>query len=147
MKKSWLVLFSAVFLLLFGACSDMRTPDDMQMDIYLGAHKELKLLHINASNSEKENQIRKIYEAVADAYPTDKPMEFFAFYPDYTIEVDDLDAPDADQRIKVVFDVNGDRLEFYHTDEASEEPDEAPVIYRSNMSVDEFKTYLHWDLR
>ena len=147
MKKPWLVLFFAVFLLLFGACSGMSIPDDMQMDIYLGDHKELKLLHINASNSEKETQIRKIYEAVTDAYPTDKPMELFAFYPDYTIEVDDLESSEPDQRIKVVFDVNGDRLEFYHIDEESEDSGETPVIYRSNMSVDEFKTYLHWDLR
>ena len=132
-KRILSAMLLSSLLVVSTACS--AVPDEMQADIYLGASKELKLLHINASSDEKEERIRKIYEAVTDAVPTDKPMELFAFYPDYTIEVDDLGA-DSDDRIEVVLDVNRDRLEFYYAQDGSEEK----VIYRSNMGVPEFKT-------
>lgn len=136
MKKVLCIISMLIFSLICGACT---VPDDMQMDVYLGAAKDLKLLHVNASSSNKEKQIQKIYEALTDAEPTDKPIELFAFYPDYTIEVDDLEAAN-DQRISVVLDINHDRLEFYYIGDDAENP---VVIYRSNMSVEEFKSYMH----
>lgn len=138
MKKAFYIFLSALLLILCSSCSNV--PDNMQADIYLGTTKDLKLLHLNASTAKKEEQIQKMYEAVTDASPIDKPIELFAFYPDYTIEVDDLSS-DSGERIQVVLDVNRDRLEFY----SIKDGDDSSTIYLSNMSVDEFKTYINME--
>lgn len=135
MKRILSILLIFVSLSAASGCS---VPDDMQLDVYLGTTEDLKLLHVNASTQEKQLQIEKIHEAVTDIEAIDKPLDLFAFYPDYTIVVDDLEDETA-ERITVVLDINRDRLELYRVQNG----EISPTLYRSNMSVEEFKSYMN----
>lgn len=135
MKKLCCFLLSLGVLLGMTAC---QSPDDLQLDIYKGANAELKLLHLNASNSTRKQIISGITQALTQAQPTGKPMEFFGFYPDYTISV--TTPGDPNQRVTVVLDINGEWVEFYYP---GPNPAQDGIIYRSEMSAVDFLKLIH----
>ena len=55
MKKSLCVLLFCIMVLQLSGCSS--TPNSLQMDLSRGYGEHLKLLHLNASTSEKRERI------------------------------------------------------------------------------------------
>lgn len=131
MKKVSCFLLILALLICLGSC---RSPNTLQLDIYKGASTELKLLHVNASDAARKQQIEGITQAILKAEPTDKPLDLFAFYPDYTISVTDPANPQA--RLTVVLDLNGEWVEFYY-------PEENSVIYRSEITAAAFSALVN----
>ncbi len=117
-------------LLIFSGCG--IKPSDMYMDIYNGTDRELKLLHINANDDKRINQMNGILSAIENAEASDKPMELFAFYPDYTIEASPLG---SDEIITVVLDVTSEYVQFYYP---GPNPEKSDVVYISDMPSEEF---------
>lgn len=134
MKKLSLTFCILSLALLFASCG---VPNNRQMDIYLGKTAELKLLHLNASSQRRIAQMDGVELAINDSFATDKPMELFAFYPDYTIVIDNKEKA---MQTRVVLDINFDKVEFYNID-ADGNTD--GIIYRSSMSATDFKTHIH----
>ena len=56
MKKSLCVLLFCIMVLQLSGCSS--TPNSLQMDLSRGYGEHLKLLHLNASTSEKRERIQ-----------------------------------------------------------------------------------------
>lgn len=124
MKK----LFCALALLiLFSGCS---VPDSLQLDLSQGYGREIKLLHLNASNSQRRQRIEDFASILDGAEPLDKDISLFAYYPDYRMEI----TRDG-EKIAVIVDINGDFLDFHYPGETQ--------LYRSAMSAASFRSLLH----
>lgn len=126
MKK---ILVLLVLLLTLAGCS---TPNSLQLDIYQGYGNEMKLLHLNASDSGKRERIQAFSGIFDRAEPLDKDPSLFAYYPDYRIDIRSGGAA-----ISAVVDINGKYVDFYYPDE------ESGRLYRSEMSSKEFRDLLN----
>lgn len=135
MKRLLPLITAAIMAVSFTACD---IPDDFQMDIYKGVQAELKILHLNASNSQKKWQIEGIAGALRDAEAIEKNISLFAYYPDFTVEVTSPENPA--KTIRAVVDINGEWVEFYYL-ENSAITDEG--LYRSNVSAEDFLAFIH----
>lgn len=135
MKKLLTLMTAAIMAISFTACD---TPNEYQMDIYKGVQAELKLLHLNASNSQKKWQIEGIAQALRDAEAIEKDVSLFGYYPDFTVEVTLPDHPD--QMIRAVVDLNGEWVEFYYLENSAIT---GAGLYRSKVSAEDFLAYIH----
>ncbi len=133
MKKICLLIIA--LLLTLAGCG--TKPSDMQMDVYNGNSKDLKLLHVKANDEAKVNQMSGILSAIENAEASDKPMELFAFYPDYTIEISPMG---SDEVITVVLDVTSEYVQFYYP---GPNPEASDVVYISELSSQEFMDYIN----
>lgn len=79
MKKSLCVLLFCIMVLQLSGCSS--TPNSLQMDLSRGYGEHLKLLHLNASTSEKRERIQAFSRVILEAEPLDKSLSMFAYYP------------------------------------------------------------------
>lgn len=135
MKKFITLIAAAVLAISFTACG---TPDDFQLDIYKGVQAELKLLHLNASNSQKKWQMEGIAGALRDADSIEKDISLMGYYPDFTVEVTSPENPD--QTIRAVVDINGDWVEFYYLENSAIT---GGGLYRSKVSAEDFLAFIH----
>lgn len=138
MKKLPGILAGMLILLLIVSltgCTEI--PDSLQMDVSRGSKPEQKLLHVNASDETKRNQINGIKQALTDAKATDKPIDYLGYYPDYIIEIH---TQTTGETIKAVVDINREKVEFYYPGPS---PAENDTVYLSDMSSEEFLQYIH----
>lgn len=150
MKKLFCAALAACLAAcIFSACS---TPDSLQMNLFQGYGRQLKLIHLNASSSEKRERMQSFATALSDAQPLDKDISMFAYYPDYILEITGksltqtdtgytLDESSTTGSITAVIDINGDFVDFYFP---GPQPEESTTIYRSAMSSDDFKKLVHY---
>lgn len=124
MKKLFCVL--AVLFLLSG-CS---VPDSLQLDLSQGYGRQVKLLHLNASSSQRRQRIEEFAALLEESQPLEKDISLFAYYPDYLMEI----TRDG-QKTSVILDVNGDFIDFHYV--------EGSQLYRSSVSAGDFKKLLH----
>lgn len=124
MKK---LLPALLFALLLTGCS---VPNSLQLDLSQGFGQNMKLLHLNASNEKNRQRIEEFASIVDGAQPLEKNISFFAYYPDYILEITRNGRTDS-----VVLDINGEFLDFHYPDQQ--------VIYRSAMTAADFKKLLH----
>jgi hypothetical protein len=129
MKKSFVAFCMAACLLLLSGC---QSPNRLQLDLSQGYGDNLKLLHLNVISEENEQRIEAFSQVVRDAEPLDKPMELFAYYPDYMLEITPWDENGA---LTVIIDVNGDYIDFYYP---GPNPAADNTIYRSHTTAEEF---------
>ncbi len=129
MKKRMLLLLVTACAVLLAGCS---SPNSLQIDLFHGYGEQLKLLHLNASNSERETRIRSFAQVLEESEPLEKDISLFAYYPDYRLEIEENGETTA-----AVVDINGDYVEFYYEDA------EQPVIYRSTWSALEFNALVN----
>ena len=135
MKKLLTLITAVIMAISLSACG---TPDEFQLDIYKGVQAELKLMHLNASTSQKKWQIDGIAEALRNAEAIEKDVSLFGYYPDFTVEVTLPDSPD--QILRAVVDLNGDWVEFYYLEDSAITGD---GLYRSKVSAEDFLAYIH----
>lgn len=125
------------------AVSDILVPDSVQLDLYEGYGNGMKLLHLNASSSEKRERITAFSAVLQKAEPLKKSPALFAYYPDFRLEI----YRDG-KKTGAVLDLNGDYVDFYYTGQ-DDEPDQAVgppeqvQLYRSSVSSLEFRKILH----
>lgn len=152
MKK----LLCAVLAACLAACllSGCDTPNSLQMDLFQGYGRELKLIHLNASSGENRERMEAFAQALADSQPVEKDISMFAYYPDYRLVISGkalasgeggagfavVDAPGQDSSITAVIDLNGDFVDFYFP---GPDPERSDTIYRSKMTAKEFKVLVH----
>lgn len=129
MKKCIALLLLACLSGLLAGCS---RPNSLELDLSYGYGVQLKLLHLNASNADREAWIRSFQEALEDAEPLEKDVSLFAYYPDYRLEITEDGKTTA-----AVVDVNGDFIEFYY------EGEEDQTVYRSRCSALEFNALIN----
>ena len=134
MKKSRCVLLFCIMVLQLSGCSS--TPNSLQMDLSRGYGEHLKLLHLNASTSEKRERIQAFSRVILEAEPLDKSLSMFAYYPDYLLEI----TPWEGGKLTVIVDINGEYVDFYYP---GPNPEGSGTIYRSNTSAAEFKRLIH----
>jgi Type III secretory pathway, lipoprotein EscJ len=135
MKKTTFYLFFILLLCFFAGCT---SPDSMQLSVYNDAEKELKLLHLNASSSEKKQKIEAVYRIISDAEPIEKDLSLFAFYPDFAIDI--LMPENKGETVSVVLDLNDEYIDFYYP---GPYPAADANIYRSSFHPDELKKIIH----
>ena len=80
------------------------------MDLSRGYGEHLKLLHLNASTSEKRERIQAFSRVILEAEPLDKSLSMFAYYPDYLLEI----TPWEGGKLTVIVDINGEYVDFYY---------------------------------
>lgn len=134
---------------LFSGCT---TPDSLQMDLFQGYGRQLKLIHLNASSTKNRERMEAFAKALSNAEPLEKDVSMFAYYPDYIIEIngraltldgDSYTIADTDEytgSITAVIDINGDWVDFYFP---GPEPEQSNTVYRSNLTAKEFKKLVH----
>lgn len=139
------VLAACLSACLLGGCT---SPDSLQLDLFQGYGRQLKLIHLNAGSSEKRERINSFAQSLCEASPLDKDISMFAYYPDYILEIKGrsltqdgntfklAETEDGTGSITAVIDINGDNVDFYFP---GSNPEESPVIYRSKISAIEFK--------
>lgn len=127
MKRLFCALFALCLTLQLAACA---APNSLQMTLSQGCGVELTLLHLNASSRERRERIEEFAAALEGAQPLEKDIALFAYYPDYRLEI----TRDGQSKTALV-DLNGTFLDFHYEDDTT--------IYRSTMTVDEFKAILH----
>ena len=132
MRKLFLPLFAILLALLLCGCSN--DPDSLQLDLSRGYGSNLKLLHLNANSPTERTRIENFASAIQNASKLEKDASLFANYPDYLLSV--KSAENSELNFSVVIDLNGDFLDFYY-------PDYPETLYRSEMTVDEFKKLVH----
>ncbi len=150
MKKPLLLLFACLFLSLMIGCD---SPDTLKMDLYQGYGKQIKLIHLNASNEENRERMEAFAQALADAEPLEKDMSMFAYYPDYKLELSGKkltvngtgftleDVPGRDGvSLTAIVDLNGDFVDFCFPGPV---PEQSGIIYRSAMPAEDFKKLVH----
>ncbi len=126
MKK----LFSLLALCLCLCLSGCSNPDSLRLDLFEGYGNHLRLLHLNASSQERRERIEAFSRVFEDPQPLSKSIDLFAYYPDYQLTIT---SSEKDGSLDAVVDINGDFVDFYYADSGEE-----PVIYRSQMSAQEF---------
>lgn len=152
-----LIVFSALLLSLSG-CSNQPAsataaqntipaitggnPDSIQLDLFQGFAENLKLLHFNNSSEAKLRQMQDISTVVQGAEALDRDFSFFAYYPDYKLEITPWQAQGEEEAgtLTVIIDINGDYVDFYYP---GPYPAASETIYRSPLSAEEFKSYIH----
>lgn len=127
MKKALVPLLFAVMLTLFTGCS---SPDALQLDLSQGFGSQLKLLHLNASTSERRQRIEEFHTLLEKAQPLEKDFSMFAYYPDYRLEL----LADG-QKTTVILDLNGEFVDFHYLDDT--------VLYRSEFTAQDLKKLIH----
>lgn len=147
MKKLLCAVSAILLSISLAACT---TPDSVQMDLYQGYGRQLKLIHLNASTGDKQERMLAFAEALTGAQQLEKSFDTFAYYPDYILEIKGLSLTKngdsytvdeaADGTITAVIDINGDYVDFYFP---GPEPEEANVIYRAAISARDFKKLVH----
>ncbi len=118
--------------LLAFTCSGCSTPDSLQLDLYQGYGRQLKLIHLNASSGKNRERIEDFGAVFTDADPLDKDISLFAYYPDYKLEITPWQEGGT---LSVVVDINGDYVDFHY--DGSEE------LYRSKTSAADFRKLVH----
>ena len=83
MKKRMLLLLVTACAVLLAGCS---SPNSLQIDLFHGYGAQLKLLHLNASHSERETRIRSFAQVLAESEPLEKDIALVAYYPDYRLD-------------------------------------------------------------
>ena len=150
--------FASLFLccmLLLGLVG-CTAPDSLKLDLYQGYGRELRLIHLNASDQENSARIDAFAQALAGARALDKDISLFAYYPDFRLEIKgkalqfDVTADgvlehisvvdQADGSITAVIDKNGDFVDFYFPGPA---PEASNVIYRSPLTAEELLILVH----
>jgi len=145
------VLAACMIICLFSGCD---TPNSLQMDLFQGYGRELKLIHLNASSGEKRERMEAFAQALADSQPVDKDISMFAYYPDYRLVISGkalaseeggagftvADAEGRDSSITAVIDLNGDFVDFYFP---GPDPEQSDTVYRSKMTAKEFRILVH----
>lgn len=145
------VLAACMITCLFSGCN---TPNSLQMDLFQGYGRELKLIHLNASSGEKRERMEAFAQALADSEPVEKDISMFAYYPDYRLEISGkalasgeggagftvVDTERTDGSITAVIDLNGDFVDFYFP---GPDPEQSNTIYRSKMTAKEFRILVH----
>lgn len=124
MKK---ILCALALAAILTGCS---APNSLQLDLSQGCGMHVKLLHLNASTQENRQRIEDFAALLEGAQPLDKDASLFAYYPDYLLEI-----THDGQKTAAIVDMNGHFLDFHYPDD--------PTIYRSPMTVEEFKKMLH----
>lgn len=139
------VLAACLSVCLLGGCT---SPDSLQLDLFQGYGRQLKLIHLNASSTEKRERMNAFAMALSDASPLEKDISMFAYYPDYILEIKGksltqsgstytlAEADDPNATITAVIDINGENVDFYFP---GPNPEESPKIYRSKITAKEFK--------
>ncbi|MGI6256141.1 MAG: hypothetical protein ACOYJZ_11035 [Acutalibacter sp.] len=131
MKRLLSLLLAAMLLALCAGCSQ---PDSLTLDLSQGYGKHTKLIHLNASTSEKEQRLRDFYQVLEESDPLDKDFSLFAYYPDYLLEL-----TDNGQTTTAYVDVNGNYIDFYYPTEDGA----TPQLYRSRISAGDFRKLVH----
>ena len=84
MKKKALSLLLALGLC--ALCAGCTQPDALTLDLSHGYGQHTKLIHLNASSSQKAQRLEGFYQVLEDAEPLDKEFSLFTYYPDYLLE-------------------------------------------------------------
>ena len=134
MKKLLCIILLAAMACLLSGCDN---PDSLQLDLSRGYGEHLKLIHLNASSSEKKERMEAFGDAVRNAEPLEKDFSMFAYYPDYLLEITPWENGET---LTVVVDLNGDFVDFYYP---GPYPEQSNTIYRSQMTAEEFKILVH----
>ena len=127
MKKVLCALLAAASLALCAGCS---RPDAQTLDLLQGYGNQTKLLHLNASSSQKAQRIEGFCQVLEDAEPLDKEFSLFTYYPDYLLEL-----RRNGQTTTAYVDVNGQYIDFYYEGEEQ--------LYRSHTTAEEFRQLVH----
>lgn len=138
------VLAACLSVCLLGGCT---APDSLQLNLYQGYGRQLKLIHLNASSNEKRERMNSFAAVLCEASPLEKDISMFAYYPDYILEIQGkslvksgstftLADDDTAGTITAVIDINGENVDFYFPGPS---PEESATIYRSKMTAKEFK--------
>ncbi len=155
MKRFLCGLLAACMLVC--ALSGCSNPNSLQMDLSQGYGQQIKLIHLNASASEKRERMEAFAQALADSKPLEKDLSMFAYYPDYRLELSGkaltaaadqsgsgftvVDVPSGSgATLTAIVDINGDFVDFYFPGPA---PEQSETIYRSAMAADDFKKLVH----
>ena len=133
MKKVLCALLAAASLALCAGCS---RPDAQTLDLLQGYGNQTKLLHLNASSSQKAQRIEGFCQVLEDAEPLDKDFSLFAYYPDYFLQINQA----GSGTVGAIVDVNGDYIDFYYL---GEDVAEEPQLYRSHTTAADFKKLVH----
>ena len=133
MKKVLCALLAAASLALCAGCS---RPDAQTLDLLQGYGNQTKLLHLNASSSQKAQRIECFCQVLEDAEPLDKDFSLFAYYPDYFLQINQA----GSGTVGAIVDVNGDYIDFYYL---GEDVAEEPQLYRSHTTAADFKKLVH----
>lgn len=127
--KKITALALALALCLFTGC---QNPNALQMDLSRGYGDQLKLIHLNANNSENLQLMEAFGDALRDAEPLDRDVRLFAYYPDYLLEFSQWE---GGQGLTALIDLNGEHVDFIYP---GPYPEADQVIYRSSLSAEEF---------
>ena len=130
MKKFLVLILLGACCSLFSGCS---RPDSLEMDLSRGYGEHLKLIHLNASTSERAERIQAFYQVLEESDVLDKDFSLFAYYPDYLLEL-----TNNGETTTAFVDINGDHVDFYYADQG-----DSPTLYRSHYSTQEFKSLIH----
>ena len=128
MKKKALSLLLALGLC--ALCAGCTQPDALTLDLSHGYGQHTKLIHLNASSSQKAQRLEGFYQVLADAEPLDKEFSLFTYYPDYLLELNR-----NGQTTTAYVDVNGQYIDFYYEGEEQ--------LYRSHTTAEEFRQLVH----
>lgn len=112
-----------LLVLLLAGCS---VPDSLQLELYHGYGRQLKLVHLNAATSQKRELIERFETIQQDAVLLDKDISLFAYYPDYLLEI-----TRKGRKTALIVDINGDFVDFHYAGETA--------LYRAAMSSQELK--------
>ena len=134
MKKLLCMLLLAYMAFLLSGCDN---PDSLQLDLSRGYGEHLKLIHLNASTSEKRERMEAFSDVIRNAEPLEKDISLFAYYPDYQLEITPWEGGET---LTVIVDVNGDFVDFYYP---GPYPEQSGTLYRSKATAEEFKKLVH----
>lgn len=153
MKRIGSLLICCVLLLGLVGCA---APDSLKLDLYQGYGRELRLIHLNASDEKNSERINAFAQALTGAKALEKDRSLFAYYPDFRLEIkgkalsydvtgdgvlENVSVTDqADGTITAVIDKNGDFVDFYFPGPA---PEASDVIYRSSLTAEELLVLVH----
>ena len=126
MKKKALSLLLALGLC--ALCAGCTQPDALTLDLSHGYGQHTKLIHLNASSSQKAQRLEGFYQVLEDAEPLDKEFSLFTYYPDYLLELNR-----NGQTTTAYVDVNGQYIDY----EGEEQ------LYRSHTTAEEFRQLVH----
>ena len=124
-----LALLAGLLCLVLAGC---QNPNALQMDLRQGYGDKLKLLHLNANDSENFQLMEDFGDVIRSGEALEKDISLFAYYPDYQLE---LSQWEGGQSLTVLIDLNGDYVDFIYPG-PTPEPDN--TVYRSQVTAQEF---------